>query len=75
MNEFDTCCGLNGVTKLSEYKILSKLFKNKHNNIKKSSAKIVLTTCLGCEIALSLFSFGKYKVEDFTEFLVKNLSD
>lgn len=75
MKDFDTCCGLNGVTKIGEYKILSKLFKNKHNNIKASGAKTVLTACLGCEAALNLFSFGQYKVEDFTEFLVKNLSN
>lgn len=73
MNEFDTCCGLNGVTKLSEYKILSKLFLKKHKNIRNSGAKIVLTSCLGCEAALSLFSLARYKVEDFTEFFVKNL--
>ncbi len=73
MKDFDSCCGLNGITKISEYKILSKLFINKHNNIKNSRAKTVLTSCLGCEAALSLFAFGTYKVEDFTEFLVKNL--
>lgn len=73
MNEFDACCGLNGITKLNEYKILSKLFKKKHDNIKNSGAKIVLTSCLGCEAALNLFAFNQYKVEDFTEFLVKNL--
>lgn len=73
MNEFDSCCGLNGITKLNEYKILSKLFKKKHDNIKNSGAKIVLTSCLGCEAALNLFAFNQYKVEDFTEFLVKNL--
>lgn len=73
MKEFDTCCGLNGVTKLNEYKILSKLFFKKHKNIRNSGAKVVLTSCLGCEAALSLFSFGQYKVEDFTEFFVKNL--
>ena len=73
MKDFDNCCGLNGITKISEYKILSKLFLSKHNNIKTTGAKTVLTSCLGCEAALNLFSFGKYKVEDFTEFLVKNL--
>lgn len=73
MKDFDSCCGLNGISKIGEYKILSKLFMNKHNNIKNSGTKTVLTSCLGCEVALNLFAFGKYKVEDFTEFLVKNL--
>lgn len=73
MKDFDSCCGLNGITKLSEYKILSKIYKNKHNNIINSGTKIVLTSCLGCETALSAFCFGQYKVQDFTEFLVKNI--
>jgi len=69
MNAFDECCGLNGITKLREYGIMSKLFKAKHNNIVNSGAKIVLTSCLGCEVALKLFAFGKYKVVDFSEFI------
>ena len=73
MKDFDSCCGLNGITKLDEYKILSKIYKNKHNNIINSGTKIVLTSCLGCETALSAFCFGQYKVQDFTEFLVKNI--
>lgn len=70
MADFDKCCGLNGVTKLSEYKILSKLYKEKHDSIIKTNAKIVLTSCVGCKIALSLFSFAKYKVMNLTEFFV-----
>lgn len=73
MKDFDSCCGLNGISKIGEYKILSKLFMNKHKNIKNSGTKTALTSCLGCEVALNLFAFGQYKVEDFTEFLVKNL--
>ncbi len=73
MNEYDKCCGFNGVTKIKEYKTMLKLFKEKHNNILKTGAKIVLTSCLACKITLSLFSFGKYKVYDFAEFLTKNL--
>ena len=71
MENFDKCCGLNGVTKISEYKIMSEIFKAKHKDILKSGAKIVLTSCLGCEAALRLFSFGKYRVMDFAEFLNK----
>lgn len=73
MNEYDSCCGLNGIAKFNEYKILSQIFKKKHNNIEASGAKIVLTSCLGCEVALNLFSFNQYKIEDMTEFLTKNL--
>ncbi len=73
MNGFDECCGLNGISKIWEYKIMSKIFRNKRKNIQNTGAKTVLTSCLGCEAALSLYSFGQYKVEDFTEFLVNNI--
>lgn len=73
MKDYDSCCGLNGVTKLREYGVVSKLFREKHKNIVNSGSKIVLTSCLGCEAALRLFSFGKYKVMDFAEFLYNEL--
>ena len=69
MKDYDRCCGLNGVTKLREYGVVSELFKEKHKSIVESNVKIVLTSCLGCEVALRLFSFGKYKVMDLAEFL------
>ena len=72
MDNYDKCCGLNGISKITEYKIMSQVFKSKHRDIVKSGAKIVLTSCLGCEAALGLYSFGRYKVMDFAEFLGKN---
>ena len=69
MNNFDKCCGLNGLSKIKEYKIMTKIFKEKHSNIKSSGAKIVATSCLGCEVALKTYSLGKYKVRDFIEIL------
>ena len=75
MEGFDECCGLNGVSKLNEYRIMSKVFSAKHNNIINTGAQIVLTSCLGCEAALNLFSFGKYRVYDFAEFLASNLDE
>ena len=73
MDGFDSCCGLNGISKFSDYKIMLKLFLNKHKNIKKTGAKIVLTSCLGCEAALKAFSFGQYKIKDFTDFLASEV--
>ena len=73
MQDYDKCCGLNGISKFNEYKIMSKIFQSKFNNIVNSGAKTVLTSCLGCEAALRFYSFAKYKVEDFTEFLEKNI--
>ena len=73
MKDYDTCCGLEGIGNLKERKTMSKLFSAKHNNIKDTGAKIVLTSCLACKITLGLFSWGKYKVQDFVEFLAKNI--
>lgn len=72
MQDYDKCCGLVGLPNFKERKIMSKLFKEKHNNILASGAKIVLTSCLACKITLSLFSYGKYKVLDFIGFLSKH---
>ena len=72
MKDFNKCCGLNGITKFSQYKIFNQLFKQKKQNIKSSNTKIVLTSCLGCEAALILYSFAQYKVYDLIEFLNEN---
>ena len=73
MKDFDKCCGLNGVTNLKGYKIFSKIYDKKSSNIINSGAKIVLTSCLGCEIALNLYSFGKYKAYDLIDFISNHL--
>ena len=73
MKDYDTCCGLEGIGNLKERKTMSKLFRAKHNNIKATGVKTVLTSCLACKITLSLFSWGKYKVQDFVDFLAKNI--
>lgn len=73
MNDYDKCCGFEGLPNIKEYKTLIKLFKEKHSNIIKSGCKTVLTSCLGCEIALKTFSYGKYNVQDCIRFLAKNI--
>jgi len=73
MKDFDKCCGLNGLENLKEYKIMSKLYSEKRENIINSGAKIVLSSCLGCDTALKVISGGRYQVEDLTEFLFKNM--
>ena len=69
MNDFDKCCGLNGISKFSEYKIMTNIFENKRENILKTGTKYVLTSCLGCEISLKLFSRNSYQVHDLTNFI------
>lgn len=72
MKGYDKCCGLNGISKINEYKIITKIFKSKRKNIIDTKTNIVLTSCLGCEIALKMYSFGKYKVYDLIDFIAKN---
>jgi len=73
MKDYDKCCGLNGLSKIKEYKIMKNIFKNKKENIRHTNSKTVLTSCLGCEIALKTYSFGQYKTQDLIEFISKHL--
>ena len=73
MTDFDKCCGLNGLSKIKEYDIMSKLFNAKIKNIEESGTKIVTTSCLGCEIALKAYSLGRYKVFDLVDIISKNI--
>ncbi len=69
---FDKCCGFNGITKPSLFSVMSKIFESKRKDIETTGAEIILTSCMGCEVALKLFSKGKYKVCDLFSFLNKN---
>ena len=73
MNNYDNCCGLNSLSNPKEIKIFSKIYGNKRKNIINSGAKTVLTSCLGCEIALNTYSFGAYKVSDLIRYIVNRL--
>ena len=72
MNDIDLCCGMNGFTKLTNLKILKELITKKRKNILDTKTKKVLTSCLGCEIVLKFGALNSYKVEDLTQFLLKN---
>ena len=72
-DNYDECCGLNGLTNIKEIRTLKNVYKAKRDGILKTGEKLVLTSCLGCEATLSLYSFGAYKVMDLAEFLSKNL--
>ena len=73
MKDFDSCCGLNGLSKIKEFSIMKNIFNSKRKNIVNSKTKIVLTSCLGCEIGLKSYSLNKYKVYDLISFLSKNM--
>ena len=73
MNNLDACCGLNGISNIKEYKILNQICKSKQKSILETQSKCVLTSCLGCEVALKTYSFGQYKVQDLLDFLADNI--
>ena len=73
MQDYDKCCGLNGISKFSEYKIMTKIFNKKRNNILNTGVKYVLTSCLGCEVSLKLFSRNSYGVDDLTNFIANRI--
>ena len=73
MDDYDKCCGLNGISKLNEYKIMTKIFENKRKKILKTGVKNVLTSCLGCEVSLKLFSCNSYRVDDLINFIANRV--
>lgn len=73
MEDFDKCCGLNGLSKFKKYKIMSNIFRRKIENIKNTKTKTVLTSCLGCETALKIYSLGRYKTFDLIDFIANHL--
>ena len=73
LENIDECCGLNGLSKISDYKIMKNVFSKKRASIKNTQTKTVLTSCLGCEIALKTYSLNEYKVFDLIDFIAKRL--
>lgn len=73
LENIDECCGLNGLSKITEYKIMKNIFSKKRTSIKNTNAKIVLTSCLGCEIALKTYSRNDYKVFDLINFIANRI--
>ena len=73
MNDFDKCCGPNGISNFKEYIIRLPIFKRKRANIKNTKTNIVLTSCLGCEVALKTYSFNSYRVYDLIKFIANHL--
>lgn len=71
MKDFDKCCGLNGISKIKEFSIMSKIFRQKRENIVNTNTNAVLTSCLGCETALKMYSLGRYKVYDLIDFIAR----
>ena len=74
MDDYDKCCGMQGIFNFKERKIMSQIYRQKRNNILNTKTNPVLTSCLACRLTLKLYSFGKYKVNDLLSFLSKNIN-
>jgi len=73
MDGYDECCGFAGFEHPESLKTIHKLMRSKRENIKKSGAQIVLTTCVGCLSALKFISlFTGKKVMRLVSFLKNN---
>ena len=72
MPDFDTCCGFGGEFFIKNNTVSRAISKVKAENILRTGADIVLTTCQGCILGVKQgikFSGGKTKVKSLTEFL------
>ena len=73
MDGYDECCGFAGFEHPAALSAIYKIMRLKRNNIKKTSANTVLTTCSGCLSCLNIILFlsGK-KIRSLTAFLKDN---
>ena len=71
--DYDECCGFAGEFAIKNHKISKNISVKKANNIAKTNADIVLTTCPACILGIkhgSLFSGKKFpKIMNIMEFL------
>ena len=73
MDGYDECCGFAGFEHPTALKIIHKIMKEKHKNIKNTSASTVLTTCAGCLVSLKIISlFTGKRISSLLEFLKNN---
>lgn len=67
---YDDCCGFSGEFAIKNPKISKKILNKKAENIIKTNADIVITTCPSCVIGLKLALLGKrVKVMSLAQFL------
>jgi len=69
----DDCCGLSCISKPETYPVSSKFFSRKKENIEKSKADYVLTTCVGCVLTLNLITLFRKKIIRLITFLAQGL--
>jgi len=74
MDNYDDCCGFAGSFSLKNSKLSVQISKQKAQNINKTNADYVITTCPACIAGLKqglFFTGGRAKVVSLLEFLAK----
>ena len=72
MDDYEQCCGFAGTFGLKNPKLSKQLIRQKADNIKKTQADYVITTCPSCLAGLNIGLIGaKTKVVSLLEFLAK----
>ncbi len=76
MNDYDSCCGFGGEFSIKNRKISKAISNRKAENILKTKAEYVITTCPGCLLGLQQGLLGKKntpKVCSLVDFLNKSI--
>lgn len=69
MKDYDSCCGFGGLEHLSIIKTIFKIINKKGQNILKTKADILITSCVGCLISTTISTFFRQKTKRLITFL------
>ena len=69
MDGYDECCGFGGFEHPYVIKDLKPIYKKKSDNVKKASADVVLTSCVGCLMSISTITGFRKKTRRLITFL------
>lgn len=72
--ESNWCCGGAGTYNISNYDLSMKILHRKMNNLQKTGAKVLLSSCPGCLVQLS-YGIRKFNVPVTVKHIVQLLSD
>lgn len=69
MDNYDKCCGFAGFEHPEQLKQIKPIMNNKKNNIEKTKADVLITSCVGCLISLSFITGFRKKTRRLITFL------
>lgn len=72
MNNYDECCGFGNFEHPHSLKDTKPIREDKKENINKTDADILLTTCVGCVISLKIITKFRQKTKRLIAFLLDN---